>query len=190
MATRGDRIRDGMAAAISCSRAAGTQADRQPGAGVDHRCATPTRRGTLGHTPGRPAATDAMSEYVAAVPRLHARPTIWGSARRSGKEREQKNAGERPVGVPGFGTLGQDAGRKLRAWLRGCRVEPHREKEVAGLRPMPARRALRWRRAATVRPPLTARSQEGISMPGCSRDCCGRRCGQCRARRHLVEAES
>jgi glyoxylate/hydroxypyruvate reductase A len=31
------------------------------------------------------------------------------------EEREQKNAAERPVGILGFGTLGQDAGRKLKA---------------------------------------------------------------------------
>jgi glyoxylate/hydroxypyruvate reductase A len=31
------------------------------------------------------------------------------------EEREQKNAAERPVGILGFGTLGQDASRKLRA---------------------------------------------------------------------------
>jgi glyoxylate/hydroxypyruvate reductase A len=31
------------------------------------------------------------------------------------EERDQKNACERPVGILGFGTLGQDAGRKLKA---------------------------------------------------------------------------
>jgi len=81
--------------------------------------------------------TDAMSEYVAlSVLRLHRQDLLYLAQQRAGiwEEREQKNAAERPVGILGFGTLGQDAGRKLKAlgfdvagWSRG-------EKEVAGFR--------------------------------------------------------
>src|SRR5205085_5414151 len=82
-----------------------------------------------------PYMTDAMSEFVAlSVLRLHRQDLDYLAQQRAGiwQEREQKNAAERPVGVLGFGTLGQDAGRKLRAlgfpvagWSRGA-------KELAG----------------------------------------------------------
>src|SRR4029079_17553616 len=78
---------------------------------------------------------DAMSEYVAlSVLRLHRQDLDYLARQRTQvwEEREQKNACERPVGILGFGTLGQDAGRKLRAlgfpvagWSRSA-------KEVAG----------------------------------------------------------
>src|SRR5712692_6737805 len=82
-----------------------------------------------------PYMTDAMSEYVVlSVLRLHRQDLDYLATQRAGiwLEREQKNAAERPVGILGFGTLGRDAGRKLRAlgfpvagWSRG-------RQEVAG----------------------------------------------------------
>ncbi len=65
-----------------------------------------------------PYMTDAMSEYVAlSVLRLHRQDLDYLAQQRAGVwlEREQKNAAERPVGILGFGTLGRDAGRKLKA---------------------------------------------------------------------------
>jgi glyoxylate/hydroxypyruvate reductase A len=82
-----------------------------------------------------PYMTDAMSEYVAlSVLRLHRQDLDYLAQQRARlwEEREQKNAAERTVGILGFGTLGQDAGRKLKAlgfdvagWSRG-------RKEIAG----------------------------------------------------------
>jgi glyoxylate/hydroxypyruvate reductase A len=78
-----------------------------------------------------PYMTDAMSEYVAlSVLRLHRQDLDYLAQQRAARweERDQKNAAERPVGIVGFGTLGQDAGRKLTAlgfpvagWSRGAR---------------------------------------------------------------------
>jgi glyoxylate/hydroxypyruvate reductase len=65
-----------------------------------------------------PYMTDAMSEYVAlSVLRLHRQDLDYLGQQREAvwRELEQKNAAERPVGILGFGTLGQDAGRKLLA---------------------------------------------------------------------------
>src|SRR5438094_6076064 len=77
-----------------------------------------------------PYMTDAMSEYVVlSVLRLHRQDLDYLAQQRAGiwEEREQKNAAERPVGILGFGTLGRDAGRKLKAlgfpvlgWSRGA----------------------------------------------------------------------
>ena len=79
-----------------------------------------------------PYMTDAMSEYIAlSVLRLHRQDLDYLAQQRAGawEEREQKNAAERPVGILGFGTLGQDAGRKLKAlgfpvsgWSRSARA--------------------------------------------------------------------
>src|SRR5713101_5799992 len=76
-----------------------------------------------------PYMTEAMSEYVVlSVLRLHRQDLDYLAQQRAGiwAEREQKNAAERSVGILGFGTLGQDAGKKLRAlgfdvagWSRG-----------------------------------------------------------------------
>jgi len=100
------------------------------GAGVDHLL----RDASLpNHVPivrlVDPYMTDAMSEYVVlSVLRLHRQDLDYLAQQRVGiwQEREQKNAAERPVGILGFGTLGQDAGRKLRSlgfdvagWSRG-----------------------------------------------------------------------
>jgi glyoxylate/hydroxypyruvate reductase len=65
-----------------------------------------------------PYMTHAMSEYVTlSVLRLHRQDLDYLAQQRAGvwEEREQKNAAERPVGILGFGTLGQDAGRRLKA---------------------------------------------------------------------------
>ena len=82
-----------------------------------------------------PYMTDAMSEFVTlSVLRLHRQDLDYMAQQRAAvwEEREQKNAAERPVGILGFGTLGQDAGRKLKAlgfegagWSRG-------DKAIAG----------------------------------------------------------
>src|ERR1700693_5670190 len=65
-----------------------------------------------------PYMTDAMSEYVVLqVLRLHRQDLDYLAQQRAGewREREQKNAAERGVGILGFGALGRDAARKLRA---------------------------------------------------------------------------
>jgi glyoxylate/hydroxypyruvate reductase A len=102
------------------------------GAGVDHILRDPRV------PPGVPIVrlvdpymTDAMSEYVALqVLRLHRQDLDYLGQQRAAiwEEREQKNAAERPVGILGFGTLGQDAGKKLGAigfdvagWSRSAR---------------------------------------------------------------------
>ncbi|HEX2151084.1 MAG TPA: glyoxylate/hydroxypyruvate reductase A [Stellaceae bacterium] len=89
------------------------------GAGIDHLLRDPD---LPRHIPivrlVDPYMTDAMSEYVAlSVLRLHRQDLDYLAQQRAAiwQEREQKNAAERPVGILGFGTLGQDAGRKLRA---------------------------------------------------------------------------
>lgn len=102
------------------------------GAGIDHLL----RDASLpSHVPivrlVDPYMTDAMSEYVVlSVLRLHRQDLDYLAQQRAGvwEEREHKNAAERRVGILGFGTLGQDAGRKLRSlgfevagWSRGAR---------------------------------------------------------------------
>jgi glyoxylate/hydroxypyruvate reductase len=107
------------------------------GAGVDAIIADPT---FPRHLPVvrlvDPYMTAAMSEYVAfQVLRLHRQDLDYAAQQRHAEWREhpQKNAAERPVGILGFGTLGQDAGRKLKAigfdvagWSRSA-------KDVAGV---------------------------------------------------------
>ena len=89
------------------------------GAGIDHILCDP-------HLPAGvpitrlvdPYLTDAMSEYVVLqVLRLHRQDPDYRAQQQAGIWRElpQKNAGERPVGILGFGEIGQDAGRKLAA---------------------------------------------------------------------------
>src|SRR3954466_10170616 len=89
------------------------------GAGIDHLLRDPD---LPRHLPivrlVDPYMTDAMSEYVAlSVLRLHRQDLDYLAQQHAAlwEEREQKNAAERPVGILGFGTLGQDAGRKLKA---------------------------------------------------------------------------
>ena len=82
-----------------------------------------------------PYMTDAMSEYVAlSVLRLHRQDLDYLAQQRARKweEQEQKNAAERPVGILGFGTLGQNAGRKLKALGFDVAGWSRSGKEVAG----------------------------------------------------------
>ena len=105
------------------------------GAGVDHILRDPSV--PAGVTIVRlvdPYMTDAMSEYVALqVLRLHRQDLDYLAQQRAAiwEEREQMNAAERPVGILGFGTLGQDAARKLKAlgfdvagWSRSAKEVP------------------------------------------------------------------
>lgn len=105
------------------------------GAGVDHLLRDPA---LPTHVPivrlVDPYMTGAMSEFVVlSVLRLHRQDLDYLAQQREAvwEEREQKNAAERPVGILGFGTLGQDAGRKLKAlgfdvagWSRGATAVP------------------------------------------------------------------
>jgi glyoxylate/hydroxypyruvate reductase A len=106
------------------------------GAGTDHLLRDPD---LPRHVPivrlVDPYMTDAMSEYVAlSVLRLHRQDLDYLATQRAGLwiEREQKNAAERPVGVLGFGTLGQDSGRKLRALGFDVAGWSRSEKPVSG----------------------------------------------------------
>jgi glyoxylate/hydroxypyruvate reductase A len=81
-----------------------------------------------------PYMTQAMGEYIALqVLRLHRNDFDYRVQQQRGEWREhtQKNAGERRVGILGFGTLGQDSGRKLKAlgfdvagWSRTAKTVP------------------------------------------------------------------
>jgi len=102
------------------------------GAGVDHLLRDPAlpRQVPVVRLVD-PYMTDAMSEYVVLqVLRLHRQDFDYMAQQHAGQwiEREQKNAAERPVGILGFGTLGQYAGQRLKAlgfpvagWSRGAR---------------------------------------------------------------------
>src|SRR5215472_6283946 len=89
------------------------------GAGVDHVLRDPQLpRGVPIVRLVDPYLIDAMSEYVVLqVLRLHRQDLDYRTQQQSLTWRElpQKNAGERPVGILGFGEIGQDAGRKLAA---------------------------------------------------------------------------
>jgi glyoxylate/hydroxypyruvate reductase A len=102
------------------------------GAGIDHILTDPL-------PPQRvpivrlvdPYLTAAMSEYVVLqVLRLHRRDLDYQEQQRAQTWRElpQQNAGERSVGILGFGEIGRDAARKLHGlgfpvsgWTRGPR---------------------------------------------------------------------
>lgn len=106
------------------------------GAGVDHLLRDPA---LPKHLPivrlVDPYMTDAMSEYVAlSVLRLHRQDLDYLAQQRAAiwEEREQKNAAERPVGILGFGTLGQDAGHKLKALGFDVAGWSRNDKAVAG----------------------------------------------------------
>ncbi len=89
------------------------------GAGVDHiLCDPQLPRDVPIVRLVDPYLTDAMSEYVVLqVLRLHRQDLDYRAQQQAGIWRElpQKNAGERPVGILGFGEIGQDAARKLAA---------------------------------------------------------------------------
>jgi glyoxylate/hydroxypyruvate reductase A len=89
------------------------------GAGIDHLVRDPD---LPRHLPMcrlvDPHMSDAMAEYIVLnVLRLHRQDLDYMAQQREGRweEHDQKNAGERPVGILGFGTLGQHAGRHLQA---------------------------------------------------------------------------
>jgi glyoxylate/hydroxypyruvate reductase A len=81
-----------------------------------------------------PYLAAAMSEFVTlGVLRLHRRDLAYLAQQRARQwfELEQKNASERPVGILGFGAIGQQAGRMLRGlgfpvagWSRGAKSVP------------------------------------------------------------------
>jgi glyoxylate/hydroxypyruvate reductase A len=84
-----------------------------------------------------PYLTDAMSEYVVLrVLALHRRDLDYRAQQQAGIWRElpQKNAGERPVGILGFGEIGHDAGRRLAALGFPVSGWSRSEKTVAGFR--------------------------------------------------------
>jgi glyoxylate/hydroxypyruvate reductase A len=106
------------------------------GAGVDHILDDPL---VPRHVPiirlVDPYLTDAMSEYVTLqVLRLHRRDLEYQSQQqaRSWRELEQKNAADRPVGILGFGEIGQAAGHKLRALGFPVAGWSRHDKTVAG----------------------------------------------------------
>ena len=106
------------------------------GAGVDHLLGDPLlpREVPIVRLVD-PYMTDAMSEYVAlSVLRLHRQDLDYLTQQRARvwQEREQKNAVERTVGILGFGTLGQDAGRKLKALGFDVAGWSRATKEIAG----------------------------------------------------------
>ena len=84
-----------------------------------------------------PYLTDAMSEYVVLrVLALHRRDLDYRAQQQAGIWRElpQKNAGERPVGILGFGEIGHDAGRRLAALGFPVSGWSRSQKTVAGFR--------------------------------------------------------
>jgi len=89
------------------------------GAGVDHLLGDPQlpRRLPIVRLVD-PHMTAAMSEYVTLqVLRLHRRDLDYRAQqeRKEWRELDQKNAADRRVGILGFGELGQDAAKKLKA---------------------------------------------------------------------------
>jgi glyoxylate/hydroxypyruvate reductase A len=104
-------------------------------AGVDHVLRDPTLpRGVPILRLVDPYMTQAMTEHIVLqVLRLHRQDFDYRAhqAVAEWREHEQKNAAERTVGILGFGTLGQDAGRKLQVlgfdvagWSRSVKVVP------------------------------------------------------------------
>lgn len=89
------------------------------GAGVDHLLRDPGLPRTVPVVRlVDPYLADAMSEFVAlSVLRLHRGDLDYLAQQRARewRERDQKNAGERPVGILGFGAIGQAAGKRLAA---------------------------------------------------------------------------
>ena len=87
------------------------------GAGIDHLLGDPRLpRGVPIVRLVDPYLIAAMSEYVVLqVMRLHRQDLDYRAQQQSGVWRElpQKNAGERPVGILGFGAIGRDVAQKL-----------------------------------------------------------------------------
>ena len=106
------------------------------GAGIDHILCDPALPAGVPITRlVDPYLTDAMSEYVVLqVLRLHRHDLDYRAQQQAGIWRElpQKNAGERPVGILGFGEIGQDAGRKLAALGFPVSGWSRHERTVAG----------------------------------------------------------
>lgn len=106
------------------------------GAGVDHILADPQLpRGVPIVRLVDPYLTDAMSEYVVLqVLRLHRQDLDYRAQQqaRIWRELPQKNAHERPVGILGFGEIGQDAARKLTAVGFAVSGWSRQERAVAG----------------------------------------------------------
>lgn len=107
------------------------------GAGVDHILCDPLLpHGIPIVRLVDPYLTDAMSEYVVLqVLRLHRQDLDYRAQQQAGiwRELEQKNAGERRVGILGFGEIGQDAARKLKRLGFDLALWGRREKTVDGL---------------------------------------------------------
>jgi glyoxylate/hydroxypyruvate reductase A len=106
------------------------------GAGVDHILRDPAL------PPGVPILrlvdpymTRAMSEYIVLQAlRLHRQDVDYRAQQAAAewRERDQKNAAERTVGILGFGTLGQDAGKKLAALAFDVAGWSRAAKDIAG----------------------------------------------------------
>jgi glyoxylate/hydroxypyruvate reductase A len=107
------------------------------GAGVDHIFGDPELpRGVPIVRLVDPYLTDAMSEYVAMqVLRLHRGDLEYQAQQqaRIWRELPQKNAVERPVGILGFGEIGEAAGRRLRALGFPVAAWGRRQREVEGV---------------------------------------------------------
>jgi glyoxylate/hydroxypyruvate reductase len=108
------------------------------GAGVDHiLCDPDLPRGVPIVRLVDPYMTDAMSEYIVLqVLRLHRQDLDYRAQQEAAtwRERDQKNAVERTVGILGFGELGQDAARKLKALGFDVALWGRRLRAVDGLR--------------------------------------------------------
>ena len=169
------------------------------GAGIDHLLRDPD---LPRHVPivrlVDPYMTDAMSEYVAlSVLRLHRQDLDYLAQQRDGgvAEREQKNAAERPVGILGFGTLGQDAGRKLQAL--GFPMSPAgaaAKRSIAGFRDLRRRgraRRVCWRRSEILvcLLPLTPETRGILNASYFRPDAIRGGDRQCRARRPSRRAD-
>ncbi|HEX3521998.1 MAG TPA: glyoxylate/hydroxypyruvate reductase A [Stellaceae bacterium] len=108
------------------------------GAGVDHILTDPDlpRRVPIVRLVD-PYMTDAMSEFVVLqVLRLHRHDLEYRAQQEEGiwQELDQKNAGERVVGILGFGELGQDAARKLKGLGFDVALWGRRPRTIEGLR--------------------------------------------------------
>jgi glyoxylate/hydroxypyruvate reductase len=107
------------------------------GAGVDHLLGDPE---LPRHLPivrlVDPHMTDAMSEYVVLqVLRLHRHDLDYRAQQqeRVWRELDQKNAADRRVGILGFGELGRDAAKKLKALGFDVAAWSRSEKTAAGV---------------------------------------------------------